>query len=550
MQNRYKVVLTWKESYREFDLPSDVNKLKIGTDIDAQFRLYKDLFFIPVNLTFTCDGDVWHVACSDGLYIDIGDIRKLLTLRLENGTNFKLRYNKSGNEALSVEFLLDFECELKKYERVIDISTVDEVHIGTSQECQIVLKSDFVRTDDLIIRNNNGKASLIINNFTYGVYHNGIKIDKMCELKNRDFFSVSDYVFFYKNNSLWTEIREDLTISSLIFEDRATPQSYPAFVRNTRLKHSVNTEDIEILDPPSKPIKPKNHILTSLLPSFSMLVITIGMAFMGGTNMILFSAISGVVAIVTAILGITQGLKDYKDENEKRVDTYNKYIENKRKEIEGYRDSERKELEKIYISSDDEREMAMSFSSNLFDRLPEDDDFLTVRLGKGNVEALKKIKYKKQERLESDDELQQMPQQICSEGKYVHNAPVVCNLRNANAIGIIGDEKNRFSILKNIIVDISTRHYPTLVKMFFIARPENKNKIAWLRFLPHAYDEVSGVRNIVCDDDSKTQVFDYLYKELTQRDESSKLPHFVIIFYNLPYLLSPTIFHFYSVLLF
>ena len=532
MQNRYKVVLTWKESYREFELPLDANKLKIGTDIDAQFRLYKDLFFTPVNLFFTCEREVWHVACSDGLYIDIGDIRKLLTIRLENGTNFKLRYNESGNEVLSVEFLLDFECELKKYERVIDISALDEIHIGTSQECHIVLRSDFTRSDDLIIKKNNGKTTLTVNNSTYGVYHNGIKIDKTCELNNRDFFSVSDYVFFYKNNSLWTEIRKDITIRLLKFEDRAVPELYPAFVRNTRLKHSVNTEDIEILDPPSKPIKPKNHILTSLLPSFSMLVITIGMAIMGGTSMILFSAISGVVAIVTAILSITQGLKDFKDDSEKRVETYNEYIKNKKREIEGFRETERKELEKIYLSSDDEKEMALSFSSSLFDRLPEDEDFLTVRLGKGNVEALKKIKYKKQERLESDDELQQMPQQICTDEKYVRNAPVVCNLRDANAVGIIGDEKNRFSILKNIIVDISTRHYPTLVKMFFIARPENKNKIAWLRFLPHVYDEISGVRNIVCDDDSKTQVFDYLYKELAQRDESSRLPHFVIVFYN------------------
>ena len=57
-----------------------------------------------------------------------------------------------------------------------------------------------------------------------------------------------------------------------------------------------------------------------------------------------------------------------------------------------------------------------SFSGNLFDRTPEDSDFLSVRIGTGNVEALRKIIVKTQETYEVDDDpLVVLPMQLQNE---------------------------------------------------------------------------------------------------------------------------------------
>ena len=48
--------------------------------------------------------------------------------------------------------------------------------------------------------------------------------------------------------------------------------------------------------------------------------------------------------------------------------------------------------------------MMKQFSSELFDRCKQDEDFLDVRLGLGSVIAKKKVKFKKQERLETEDD--------------------------------------------------------------------------------------------------------------------------------------------------
>lgn len=293
----------------------------------------------------------------------------------------------------NIEFTIDFDSKNTEYERKIEIGNKSRISIGASSENNIVLKSDYIIDDKIELVRNNTEFILEIKNTTYGVYHNGIKVTNEDIIKDGDFISISDFMFYYKDNSLWTEISENCDIKELTYSDYRKKNNYPIFVRNTRVKIALNEEVIEILDPPNKPEKPKNNIVMNLLPSMGMLIASGAMAFMGGA-MIIFSAISGIMAIVTSILGIVQGNKDYKKEIKERIEKYNNYIDNKRKEIEKYREEEKQSLEKIYISKEEKMRWFREFSSDLFDRRPDDEDFLEVRLGTGSVEAVRKIAVK------------------------------------------------------------------------------------------------------------------------------------------------------------
>lgn len=52
----------------------------------------------------------------------------------------------------------------------------------------------------------------------------------------------------------------------------------------------------------------------SLLPSLGMLVAAGIMAYMGGTTMLIFSGISAGMAIVTTVVGVIQGKREYVQE--------------------------------------------------------------------------------------------------------------------------------------------------------------------------------------------------------------------------------------------
>ena len=133
------------------------------------------------------------------------------------------------------------------------------------------------------------------------------------------------------------------------------------------------------------------------------------------------------------------------------------------------RNEEREQLEELYISQDAERDRFRNFSSLLFDRTTEDDDFLCVRLGSGDVEATRKVEYKKQEKLEVGDELQVIPAQMSEEYKYVQDAPIICDFKLADAVGVVGPANQRFQMMKNILIDLAARQYYTDLKMIFVA---------------------------------------------------------------------------------
>lgn len=526
---RYKVTLSSNTVYKEIELASDLQQVKVGTGVDCDIRLRKELFFSQIELTFIKNKDTWTVICSDNLYITMGDVRKLATKQLNHGDVLEVKYQDSDNLVFAMEFLIDFD-DGKKYERIIDVSGATSLTIGTSPNCNITISGEYAKDDALVLTRKSNGFVVDIQNTTYGVYINGKKAKNKDIIKDRDFLSVSDYFFYFKNNKIWTQIRKDLVVNTLNFIDRPEQNSYPKFNRNTRVQTIVNKDDIEVLDPPAKPQKPKNNLLTRLLPSIGMLLVSGITAFFGGA-MIIMSAVSGVMAIVTSVITLQQSKKDYKKGTEERIEKYNAYVAKKRMEIEQLRAEEKEILDRIYISQTEETSRLGEFSPSLFDRTTADADFLRVKLGDGSIEANRKIKYKKQERLEVEDELQLIPEQISDEFKYVHAAPVVCDFKSVNAVGVVGNEDYRFNILKNLVIDIAARQYFSDVKMVFVAEEKDADRVSWLRMLPHTYDEDAKLRTVITDNESKNIVFEYLYKELTFREQRKKHENNIVVFF-------------------
>lgn len=529
--SRYKIVISSRNIYKEIELAANAQQLRVGTGTDCDVRLHKDLFFEQVELTFVKNGENWSVLCSDNLYLTVGngDIRKLMTKSLTHGDSFEVKYQMADNLVFNVDFLIDFDNGRTSYKRAIRVENASKITIGASS-ANVVLHSSYAQNDFIELHRKGSGLVLNIKKTTYGVYHNGKKTASGEVIKDGDFLAVADYFFYYKQNILWTEIRKDLTVQSLSYYDLPDRNTYPKFNRNTRVKIALSDESIEILDPPAKPQKPKNNIFTRLLPSMGMLLASAVMAYFGGA-MIIMSAISGIMAVFTTVVSIREANQDFKQESAERLEKYNAYVAKKRGEIEECRKKEQADLEELYVSQTVETDRFTSFSSDLFDRVPEDEDYLCVRLGSGEVPSIREINYKKQERLEVDDDLQLIPEQLCQEYRNVQNAPIVCDLKAINALGVVGTTAYRFSLLKNIVIDIAARQFFSDVKMVFIAEAEHKEQIAWLRFLPHVYNEDIKVRNVVCDNESKNLIFEYLYKELTLREQNKTYNERIVVFF-------------------
>ena len=212
MENKYKIIISNKNLYKEIELSSEKESIRVGTGIECATRLHKDLFFEPIELFFIRTEDEWTVTCSDNLYFTVGDVRKLMTKSLEHGERFIVKYRESNNDVFFVDFLIDFENRQRHFERKINIYNINQLTIGTSTSNNIIMKSRYVKNDMVIVINNGESLQLCVKNSTYGVYHNGNRAESNLIIDSGDFFSISDFIFYYKDNHIYTEIRKDCLI--------------------------------------------------------------------------------------------------------------------------------------------------------------------------------------------------------------------------------------------------------------------------------------------------------------------------------------------------
>ena len=524
MDNRYKLIISSKNIYREVEISPDMNEFRIGTSPECEVRLRRELFFAPIELSLQKIGDEWNLVCSDNLYFTLGDIRKLLTKKLVHGDELQIKYQESDNDIFNLSFIIDFDYEEKDYDIEIEISDESQVNIGGSQDCTIAFLDSFLGTDSLtLFRDTNGTITVQDNNSKYGVFVNGSKISKKTTLNNLDFFSIVDFSFFYKDGKLYTSSKENMTILGLKnrkVDIHSTHFKYPKFNRNTRVQYILPEEDIEIQQATQKPTKQKKNIVISLIPSLVMFAMTIVLRGVvgGGGTFVIYSAVSMGIGIIMTVVSFVQDKRQYKKDYQERIDTYTKYINEKKSVIEDARVNELRVRNLIYESLEDSISEVENFGRRLFEKSQGDKDFLQVYLGKGRIESSNPVKYSKLEFVDLEDPLATVPESVAENYRYIEQAPVISDFNSSCCIGVVGSKNILEQLLKNMTLDIVIRHFYNEVKLVYVLNDEYTDKMKWIRWLRNVDNQKLDVKNIVCDEESKNLILEDLYITLSSRE--------------------------------
>ena len=528
----YKIAINNQNGYREFGISSDAERVHLGTTSACEFRLDKEDYFGNIELSFERGDDNWNVICGDEVFISTGDSRKLSFYKLNNGDSLDVCYSSNGSVAFHFDFTIDFEAQIPRFNHYITLSPKTTLSIGSGNSADIILNGDYSNDSELYIKALDSGYVLSEKQTPYGVYLNGKKIKGDTAISEYDFFSVSDVFFCLRNGNLYFDSKK---VSSGTYIVRSCePDSvfdYPVFVRNTRRKVKLDGTPIKVLDPSDKPEKPEVHLVTSLLPAIIMFALVVVLRGFMSSNMgtyVIFSICSMGLGVFTSIAGIVQGQKDYKKNVQNREKVYREYIEKKEAEIKSAREDELRTLEEMYYSPVIGVEKVLSFDSDSFDRIPSDEDFLDVYLGVGRKISGRQIEYRDQEQLEEGDELSQIPEGLCKKYMYIDDAPISLRLRNAGAVGIVGDDGRRYQFFKYLIADLASRQFYSDT-IFYLLIGEDKEKYQWIKRLPQLQPD-GVVRNIVFNSETKAYVFDELFKELTFRSENEVAGKNIIVF--------------------
>ena len=524
-KNKYKLIISNKMIYKEIELSDEFQRISAGTMPSCDVRLRKELFFEPFSLDFYNREGEWEVKCSEDIYISEGDFTKQIILRLRHGREYQVKYRATDNELLRLTFSLDFGSGAESFFHVIKLPAEQTISIGTPRfQCDVVVRSEYSDSECVVFQPEGDSLKVIALKTQHGTYLNGGEIEIGSVIHDMDFISVAEVTFYFKSQIFYVDRADKIEterFSVLSVGESATVLEYPVYNRSTRVKIQLNTEPIEILDPPSPLKKPKKSMVLQLLPMLSMLILVIVVrGFMSsGSNLsfLIFSVCSISIGCVTSFISLISEKKEYKKGVEKRREDYLEYIEDKEKRIQEFRKEETKILNEKFYEVHREIQFVESFSKELFDRQKTDEDFLQTRIGIGDRIAERKIAYKRQEKFETEDELANLPEHIYWKYRMVQKAPVTLDLARDNAVGIIGKKDAAYEVVKVILLDVMTRQYMKDLELILMIPEEDRSRYQWARWIPHLYNPRLKVRNIVWNEESKNVIFEYLYTELGKR---------------------------------
>ena len=546
-ENAYRILITGQEA-REVEISRSMpNPIRLGTNPSCAIPCRKELYGQDFEVLIQYENDRWQVKEKFGckLCINPGGVRAQVST-VAHGTSLSVR-SEDGKEFFILTFMKQQDSAGQDYSRRIylPIESGSRIAIGGARGMHICLPDPAAAKEAVTLYMNHRIWTVRVERTQMKVLLNGTPITGEVQLPEGSFLMVANYSFFYKQGCLYTTSKEKMQITGLtsdIEKDQNSALEYPVFIRSTRVRPQLSTGLIEVLPPKQITKKPNEHVLLQVIPaviSLCLMIVIRGMMGNGG-SFVLYSALTMVMTLIVGQITRNVQKKERIEEENNRQLVYQDYIRKKVDEIVQARQEESIIRHRIFRPIEENISIVRNFDRGLFDRAPQDNDFLGVRLGTGTVEAVKQIKANVREYKDTDDPLMDTPEELMEKYRYIENAPITSFVRQGNGIAVIGKRSNLYEMLKIIAMDIAIRHYYKEAHMFFIIGQNDVERFAWTKWLRHCCEEDSTLRSVVYDDESAKVHLERLYRMLTSRKdeavdmkEDAAWPNYAIVFvYN------------------
>ncbi len=537
---KYKLVLCGTGFFQEMELQEDDNLRLIGTSKGCNIRFDKDRIGEDFQIKIVRDQDSWRLLADSGVIFLFND-KETKDIVVNPGDKIRVHSLTDKTELFSMDYFIDYGLKNIDYDLKISLSQDNTIKIG-EKNCDIIISDSNLQDKCLILTKSDNNlqmdSSLVRNMVT--INGSPVRNDKSL-VKNGSFFSILGYQFYLYNNELFTT--SDGTVTTRLSNSKITYQKnhfeYPQYIKNVRQQYVIPEEEIEVLDPKaSKEHEPAN-IVMSLIPTLMSTGVMMLMRSMigSGKRMIFMSAGMMIAGVSTTIISFVSNAKKRKKDEAKREKDYFDYLKDREEYIISIREKEYELSCQKNPSLDEEIKFVADFDSRLFSRKKEHDDFLLVRIGTGIVKTKNPVKYNTHDYVDTEDYLMDYPKSIKYKYEYIQDMPVLLDLKNSSAIGFVGSRTKLYQMVKNLALSIAIEHFYQDVQLMFIMNEDEKRLFDWARWFHNTTSPSGILRNFMYDDDSSKILLEYIYAELSRRDEMkeeeiSNLPHFVIFAYR------------------
>lgn len=324
------------------------------------------------------------------------------------------------------------------------------------------------------------------------------------------------------------------------------PSVYVEYHRAPRMMQQSEVTTIEVEPPISKQNQGVQPLWLQIGPSMTMILPMLmgtvlgGRAGMGGSGLIMIST-SSCLAVMWALVNRRYRSKQAAQLENQRITLYQKYIQEMETTLREMNDREYQRLVHAYPNVGECAALPEDAARRLWDRMPTHSDFLSVRLGIGDVPLPSDIHFQKQKLSIIDDPLRDEPSRLSRVYSVVADAPVTVSLRNEPVVGILGAAE-AVLFAQGLLMQIASLHSYHDVRIAVLTDESSASQWSWTRWLPHVFaNEDREMRMVVSKASSVHEVMSHLDEILMMRkntdeddnkdDENESpvpLPHYII----------------------
>lgn len=313
--------------------------------------------------------------------------------------------------------------------------------------------------------------------------------------------------------------------------------SYFFYRRSPRIIKEQTREPVELVRPPSVPQTPSLNLISIMVPIMVTVAgATAMMAFYnsrGNNQFVIIQMVSLCTMVasyfIPVLVHIQQKSKHRKD-LKRRTQKYEAHLEEQREKLQNWKNELVLDWHQTHLEPQFCTQLMLERSSSIWERIPQDADFMKIRVGIGTVPSGFEINVPKQEGLDKDP-LVEKAEELAERFATITNVPALMDMNKYRVIGLVGEEEDLNMFCRSVITQISTHHAPDEVKITAFLNQLQAPNWSWLRWLPHTWDDNRSKRYIFQERSYQPQLLEQLFSILQRRSWSEKkgeaLPFYV-----------------------
>lgn len=531
-----------KNAFKEVLLPSLNNA-------DYSIKLEKEYFTLSQDVVLNLEvmNHMWSVK-QDSEYQLFKDIANHIGQPLANGDLLRLVIRKTEAVSLIVK---EVSSVFHAYEKFY-LTDVDRLSIGKNYNNDIVYdyRGSVSKHHAMIERR--GDDFWITNKSTNGTYINSVRMQDERKLEFGDYINIMGLHLIFLKDLLAVDVHDKniiINTQKLVHMDYFKTEEddsqetmisdgknlYHRAPRNyERLEEGI----IEIEEPPVLDPLRRTSFFMTIGPSFTMaLPMILGCILMisaGSTSSGFYKYSGLIVSVFSALIGVIWGIinmnaqkKEVKAKIQKRSDVYGQYLVDKTEEIKNKYEASIHLLERKYPDANTALSHDQSTGS-LWNRNWSHEDFLTHRMGRGDIPFQINISIPKKRFQMELDELAEKPAKIKERYGTLYGVPVTLDYKKYNIIGIIGgkDKIGAFEVAQTMSAQIAAGNCYTDVKLGYFYDGSSSVEREYFdaaRWFPHTWSEDKRTRFMASNKEEASDVFYELANIFRTRSENAAM---------------------------